>query len=107
MIGQLAPLGRHGLKAGRRVDQVCLLTHLCADGCMRTNQHALAALDAKIRLPHRNLLRDVALLPLSGGHWIGAVGGEGADREIVAAAGNDLRSYLTHELWGFRRNGWW
>jgi hypothetical protein len=43
-----------------------------------TDEHALAALDAEVRFPDGNLLGDVALLPLRGADWIGAVDGKGS-----------------------------
>ena len=54
---------------------------------MRADFDALVALDAKRRLPHRNLGGDVAFLPAGGAGRPGAVRREGADRERIAAAG--------------------
>ena len=71
---------------------------------MRTDHRALAALDAGRRLPHRDLLRQIAFLVLRGGGGEGAVARHGADRQVVAAAGDDLEEDVAHELGRVRRD---
>ena len=66
------------------------MTNFRANRRVRTDQHALAALDAEVGFPHRNFLRDVALLPLRRADRISAVDREGADGQAVAAAGDDF-----------------
>ena len=65
---------------------------------MRAHQRALVALDAKVRIPHWDLQRDVALLPLRSAGREGSVDREDADRQLVTAPGDDLRGHLVHEL---------
>ena len=65
---------------------------------MRADQHAFAALDAQLLIPFRNLESDVALFPLRRRGGESAVDGHGADRQIVAFAGNDPPEYLLHEF---------
>src|SRR5205807_4156334 len=97
LIRKLAPLCRHRFETFRRVCEIALLDNLRANRRMRTDQNALAALDAEIGLPNRNFLCDVALLPLCGAHGICAVDGESTDRQHVAAPGDDLRGDLLYE----------
>ena len=72
--------------------------HLDADHRVRANHGALAALDADLGIPHRNLQRDVALLPLGGSGGEGAVGRERADRQLVAAVLVDRAQYVALEI---------
>ena len=65
---------------------------------MGADQHALAALDAELLIPDRDLERDVALFPLRGAGGEGAVDGHGADGEVVAFAGDHAGGDLLHEL---------
>src|SRR5262249_48210105 len=60
---ELAPLRGGGLESGRRARERHGRVYLGADDGVRTDQHALAALDAKPLVPGWNLERDVALLP--------------------------------------------
>ena len=78
---------------------------LGADHSVRANHDALAALDAEILVPHRNELRDVALLPLRGGRREGAARGNGADRKQIALAGSDLAEHIVDELGSLAGDG--
>ena len=60
------------LKVAGRIGQQCLSIDLLADDGVRADHDALAALDAQVGFPDRDVQRDVALLPLRG------AGGEGA-----------------------------
>ena len=56
---------------------------------MRAHQDALIALDADAGVPHRDLEREVALLPLRGADRPCAVHGEGAHRQQIAFPGQE------------------
>ena len=58
---------------------------LDADDGVRTDHGAFAALDADFRVPDGNFQSEVALFPLGCAGGEGAVNGEGADGEFVAA----------------------
>jgi len=55
---------------------------------VRTDQAAVAALYAELRLPDRHFMRQVAPFPGRGAAGPGAVGGQGAYRQLVAAPGD-------------------
>ena len=73
---------------------------------MRTDQNALTALNAQIGLPYRNFQRDVALLPLCGGHGICAVDRESTDRQQVAAAGHNFKRNAANKVGHFALSLW-
>src|ERR1039457_4926788 len=74
------------------------IVDLGADDRVWANHDALAALDAKLLVPHRNFQRDVSLLPLRGAGGEGPVDGHGADRDEVAVAGNHQAFDVAHKL---------
>jgi hypothetical protein len=47
-----------------RTSQPTSLIHFMADDRVRTDHHALTALDAQYLIPNRNFQREVALFPL-------------------------------------------
>ena len=65
---------------------------------MRAGQAALSTLDAQLRVPHRDDVRDVALLERRRARRIRAIHRHLADAEVVAAAEHHARRHLTHEL---------
>ena len=102
-ILHVLPARGDGFEAGGRVAQVAIVVDLGADHGMRADQDALAALYAEGLVPHGDFEGDVALLPLRGGGGEGAVDGHGADREIVAIAGDDLGEHVAARRPGRRR----
>ena len=64
---------------------------------MGTNQHALAALNAKLLVPHWNLLGDIPLLPHCGPGRERAVQGHGTHGEIVSASRDHRANDIAHE----------
>ena len=74
--------------------------HLGADHRMGAHQHALAALHAQVRFPHRHRIGDVALLPAGRAHRPGAIAGQGAHRQGVAAALQHRPDHLAHKIRG-------
>ena len=73
----------------------------CSSGCgsrCGADERAVAALDAELRLPDRDLVGDVALLVLGRPAWVGAVDRQRADRQLVAAAGHHRRGTSCDEL---------
>src|SRR5262249_44168434 len=69
---------------------------------MRTDHNALAALDTKAFIPHRDFQRDIALFPLSGCRREGAVDRHSADWNLVAFSADDEGLYVAHELRSIR-----
>ncbi len=94
----LGPLVRRRLEGRRRAGERSLVVDLGADRGVRADERALVALDADLRVPHRNLESEVALLPLRRSHRPGAVDREGAHRQQVALAGQHHRRDLLHEV---------
>ncbi len=103
-LGEFAPLGDRRLEAFGRVIDAAGIVNLGANDGVRANHDALAALDAQLFVPHRNFQRDVALLPLRGSRGEGAVDRHGADRDLVAVAGDHQRFHVAHEVGSVRRN---
>ena len=62
------------------------IVDLDADGAMRADHRALAALNAAGGVPHRDVDRQVALLVLGRADREGAVARKRRDREVVAAS---------------------
>src|SRR4051812_24012970 len=58
-----------------RTDQLFRLDQLGAKGRVRTDGHALAALNAEVLIPNGDLQREVALLPFRSACRVGAVDG--------------------------------
>ena len=86
----LRPLVVHALERGRRLGKQRRIIDLRADRGVRTDHRALVALDAGDRIPHRDLERDVALLPLRRARRERTVHRHRAHRQVVAEAGDDL-----------------
>ena len=74
------------------------MEELGSDNTVRTDETAVAALDAKILTPRRNRVGHVALFPLRRTARIGAIDGQLADREIVAMPAHHLRRYFLHKV---------
>src|ERR1700687_2807889 len=72
------------------------IVDLGADHCMRADEHALTALDAKFLVPDGNVLSDVSLLPLGGAAGKGAVRREGADGKIIGATRDNFAEHIAH-----------
>ena len=64
---------------------------------MGADHDALAALDADIGVPSGHFVADVALFVLSGAIGEGAVGGHGANGEVVPFPGHDFAQHIPHE----------
>src|SRR5690554_6674805 len=73
---------------------------------MRADKDALAALDAQIGLPDRDLKRNVALLPLGCSGRIGAICRQSADGEEIALTGNHGTENAANELRSIFGYGW-
>ena len=85
----LFPASHRGAKAFRRRGEQGRLGHLSANHRVRAHHHALAALNANVLLPNRDLLRQVSLFPLRGSGGVGAVHRHCAHRQAIASAGHD------------------
>ena len=92
------PLGLGPLEGCGRLVAEFGAVDLGANDGVRANHDALAALDAEVLVPHRDELRDVALLPLRGAGGECAAGGNGADWKQVAVARGDLAEHVADEL---------
>ncbi len=92
------PLWLGPLEGGRRLVAQLGAVDLGADHGMRADHDALAALDAEILVPHRNELRDVALLPLRRARRERAARRDRAHRERIAVAGRNLPENVAHKL---------
>ncbi len=77
------------------------LVDLGADGGVRADQHALAALDAELLVPDGDLQSDVALLPHGRRRGERAIHREGGDGERIAVALDDPAEHLADELGRF------
>jgi len=73
------------------------------DGRVRTNHGALAALDADLRIPDRDLQGDITLLVLRGPGLEGAVDGQRTHRYIIALFDDDLADHVADILRGVSR----
>ena len=104
LVRKLAPLCRHGLKSGRRIFEIAFRTDFRANRRVRANHYALATLDAYIRFPNRNILRDVALLPARRSYGISAVFRKRADRQAIAATRDHFGGHVPHKLRRFERH---
>ena len=72
---------------------------------MGANHGTLAALDAGLRVPYRNLECKIALLPLCGSGGERAVAGEGADRQLISPAFVDRAQHFALKFGRLRREG--
>src|SRR5574341_192752 len=82
----------------RRVRQQFLAVDFLPDNCVRTDHHTLAALNAQVRLPDRNLERQVALLPLSRPGRKRAVNRQRANGDLVPLEDDHRTEYLLDEV---------
>ena len=80
--------------------------NLRADHGVRANQHALSALNAKLRIPYGNFLGDVAFFPLRRSRGKSAIERHHADRQGVAFPGDDGPENVAHEEGRALRHGW-
>src|SRR5579884_1459883 len=103
--GKLFEVSVHRLEAGRGVFKVYRVKDLHADDRVGADHRAFAALDADARIPGRDLFGDVALLPAGGAGGVGAIGGQGADRQAVAFQGDHRADHVAHESGRLRRYG--
>ena len=77
---------------------------LCADDRVRADHHAFRALDADLRVPHRHLRGEVALLPARRAGRKRAVARQRAHRQFVAAPGDDRREHFANKRRRFVRH---
>ena len=89
-ITRLKRRGR-SLKHGRHID-------FATNHRVRTDHHALVALDTDIRIPDRHLCRQVALFPARGAGRERSVTRESAHRHAIAAAGDHWTKNVAHKL---------
>ena len=73
---------------------------LAANDCVRADEHASAALDTNLRVPHRDLAREISFFELRCACRIRAVVRQDAYRHAIAATRHDLAQHIAHE---FRR----
>ena len=102
-LGELAPLGNRSLEAFGRVIE-CAVVNLGANDRVRANHDALAALDTKLLIPHRNFEGDVALLPLGRSRRKGAIDRHGANGNLVAIAGDHQGFHVANKIGGVDRD---
>ena len=69
-----------------------------ADHAVRADEAAVAALDAELRIPDGDDVRDVALLVLGRATRIRAVDRKRAHGQLIAEAGHHRRGHSAHEL---------
>ena len=67
---------------------------------MRANQHAFSALNAKLLVPHWNLLRNVALLPLSRRRRKSPIHGQRAHWQVVTPSRDDRTENVANKAGG-------
>ena len=89
---ELEALGRGELEAFRSVLHGSFVHNLHADGCMRADHGALAALHASVRIPGRDVEGEVALFVLGGSGREHAVARHLGDGEEFAVALDDFGS---------------
>ncbi len=65
---------------------------------MRTNQHALTTFDTQVGFPHRNILRDIALLPTCGSYRISTIFRKRTDWQQISATRDHFGSHTTNKL---------
>ena len=95
---ELEALGRSELEAFRSVLHGSFVHNLHADGCMRADHSALAALHASVRIPGRDVEGEVALFVLGGSGREHAVARHLGDGEEFAVALDDFCGDFVHEL---------
>ena len=71
---------------------------------VRTNQDALAALNAQIHIPYGDFLGDITLLPQRGTRGEGTIDRHGTDRERITIPGDDGPQNIANEFRCTRRN---
>ena len=64
---------------------------------MRTDEHALATLDANLRIPHRNFRGKIAFLPTRGVRWERAIARHRAHGQSVATACRNRPQHIAHK----------
>ena len=74
------------------------LVNFAPNDRVRADEHAFAALDADVRVPHRHFGREVAFLPVRRAGRKRAVVGQRADRQTIAAARHDFAEHIAHEI---------
>jgi hypothetical protein len=80
--------GAHVLEGRRRIFGQFSREDLGADGRMRANENALAALRAQVGFEHRNLQGQIALFVFGGAERPRTIGREQRNRQRVALAGD-------------------
>ena len=98
VIGQVLGAERLVQEVRRGVGDRVGVEDLHADGGVGAHDGALAAVDADVGIPDRDLLGDGPLLVPGRARGEGPVGREGADREQVALAGHQHGRDLLDEL---------
>src|SRR5208337_3490541 len=79
------------------------VVNLDAEHGMWADHSALAALNTDLRIPLRNLERDIALFPFRGAGREGSIHWERAHRDLIAVAGVDYAEHLALKLGRLRR----
>ena len=97
-VREPAGVQRRRLEIRRRLLQQGLVVVGGPDDAVRADEAAVAALDAKVRIPFRDQFGDVALLIRRGAARVGAVHRQHADRQLVAAACHHHRGDGADEL---------
>ena len=82
----------------RRASQVVGGEHLHPHRVVRAHDCALAAVDADVGVPDRDLLGQSPLLVSRGAGWEGSVHRERTHRKQVTLAGEDARGHPGHEV---------
>ncbi len=97
-VGIAAGVDGRSLEDLRRAVEPALVVVLGPDHAVRADDRALAALDAEVGLPDRDLVGDIPLLVSGRAGRIRAVHGKRADGERVAAQLQDRKRHVAHEL---------
>src|SRR4029453_10666329 len=64
---------------------------------MWADKYTLAAFDAKVFFPNRDLKRNVSFFPLGRAYWIRSIQRQSTDGQLVASTGNDFACHLAYE----------
>src|ERR1017187_5293132 len=100
-----ACVDRRRFETLRRAGQPGCVVILRPDDAVRTDETALAALNAQLWPPHRHFVGDIALFPGRGAGREGPVHRHQAHRNFIPEALENSGRHLAHELRSARRHG--
>src|SRR4051812_42569514 len=91
LILEFAPPARGGFQMCWSLGQDGGICQLAANGGVRTDQNAFAALNTKRFIPYWNIRSKAALFPLRRSAGVCAVDGKSTNRQLVAMTGDHHR----------------